>query len=197
MPCSAPRSSRMDRWYRPPTRRSTSAFASTQPPTPVHQLSRSAGSVQAAKTSAGDARRTLISWTRFSSEGPMGLVAPLAHADGDHGHALGARNRTACRPGIEAEKRAGAHGDRLALDLIDARAFDDHVDLFLARVDLVVLVAAHVWAELEPVDPEGLYAELPPHEANGAPRPLAVHLLDVHHAVAHPAPLFACEMTVT
>src|SRR5215213_836496 len=154
MPCSAPRSSRMDRWYRPPTRRSTSALASTQPPTPVHQLSRSAGSVQAAKTSSGRARRTLVSWTRFSSEVPMGLVAPRAHADGDHGHALGTCDRAARRSGIESHEGAGVHRDRLAVDLVDARAFDDHVDLFLPGVDLVVLPPAHVGAELEPVDAE-------------------------------------------
>ena len=64
-------------------------------------------------------------------------------------------------------------------------------------VDLVVLAAAHVGPELEPVDPEGLHAELAPDEADGAARALALHLLDVHDAVAHPAPLFACEMTVT
>src|SRR6185312_11324234 len=78
-----------------------------------------------------------------------------------------------------------AYGNRLAVDLVDARALDDHVDLLLARVDLVVLTAAHVGPELEPVDAERLHAELPADEANGTAGSFALDLLDVDHAVAH------------
>src|SRR6187551_2200023 len=120
----------------------------------------------------------------FSSEGPMGLVAPGAHTDGDHGHPVGAGHRATRRPGVEAEEGARAHGNDLAVDLVDARALDDDVHLFLARVDLVVLTAAHVGPELEPVDPEGLHPELAPHETDRAARALALDLLHVHDAVA-------------
>src|SRR6188472_2044987 len=118
----------------------------------------------------------------------MGLVAPGAHADGDHRHPLGPGNGTTRRPGVEAHEGPGAHRDLLPLDLVDARAGDDDIDLLLGRVDFVVLATTHVRTELEPVDAEGLHAELAADEAHRPARPLALHLLDVHDAVAHRSP---------
>ena len=51
--------------------------------------------------------------------------------------------------------------------------------------DLVVLVADDVRAELEPVDPEGLDAQLAADEADGPAGPRALELVHVDLAVAH------------
>src|SRR5207248_5677257 len=105
------------------------------------------------------------------SEGPAGLVAPAARADGDHRHALGPGYRDASRLRVEAEEHPLVRGHVLALDPVDARSPDDDVDLLLAAGGLVVLPALRVRRDLEPVDPERLTAEPPPDEANRAAGP--------------------------
>src|SRR4029453_4117814 len=85
----------------------------------------------------------------------------------------------------EAKEVTLAHLDVLAVDAVDPGAADDDVDLLLARAGLVVLPPEDGRAELEPVDPEGLDAELASHEADGAARPRAFELVHVDLAVAH------------
>src|SRR5215471_11768463 len=115
------------------------------------------------------------------SEGPAGRVAPARRADPDERHPLGPCDGAPRRLGVEADERALADGDLLAVDPVDARAADDDVDLLLAARRLVVLAALRVRRQLEPVDPERLHSELPAHEADGASRAGRLELGDVEN----------------
>src|SRR5207237_9489456 len=89
------------------------------------------------------------------------------------------------------EKRPGCNRNLLALDAVDAGSADDHVDLLLACVRLVVLVTLAVRCDLEPVDPERLDAEHAADEANGAGRTRALDVVDVCDGVAQLHPQYA------
>src|SRR5205814_6533520 len=98
---------------------------------------RSRRGTNAGQRAAAAGPRQTTRWC--ASEVSPWLVAPLAGADGDHGHPLWPCDRHTCGLGLEAHDRAAAHGYLFALDAVDARSADDHVDLFLLRVLLVVL----------------------------------------------------------
>src|SRR5213079_1980930 len=89
------------------------------------------------------------------------------------------------RPRVESEKRSGRDRDLLAIDPVHARSADDHIDLLLPRLGLVVLAPLAVRCDLEPVDPERLDAEHLPNEAHRPAGPRAFDLVKVRDRVAH------------
>src|SRR4029079_1363663 len=119
------------------------------------------------------------------SKRPARLVASAPRTDPDERHAVGARDRAADGLRVEAEHRARANRNLLAVDAPEAVACDDDVHLFLLRARFVVLVADRAGWELEPVDPERLAPELPAHELDAAGGAGAFDLVDVHDAEAH------------
>ena len=88
-------------------------------------------------------------------------------------------------PGVEADERAFAHGDLLAVDAEDPGAADDDGHLLLAGRPLVVLAALRAGSELEPVDSERLDSERPAYEAHRATRAGAVQVVYRDDGVAH------------
>src|SRR5438105_4891007 len=130
---------------------------------------------------------SMVCMSRPILERTAGLVTAAARADGDHRHSVGACDELPRRLRIEAREGADAHRDLRAVDAVDRGAADDDVDLFLARLALVVLGARHVRRHLEPVDPERLDAELPAHEPDRAAGSGCLDVVDVHHRVAHSA----------
>src|SRR5581483_993654 len=106
------------------------------------------------------------------------LVAAAAGADADERHAVRPGDRAAGRLRVEAEEGADPDRHLLALDAPVAGAGDDDVDLLLARARLVVLDPLGAGGQLEPVDPEGLEAELSAHEAHAAAGACPLDLVD-------------------
>src|SRR6266516_2466940 len=102
-----------------------------------------------------------LRWDRrpARSERPPWLVAPRPRSNGDHRQPVRPGYRLARRPRVESEKRSGRDRDLLAIDPVHARSADDHIDLLLPRLGLVVLAPLAVRCDLEPVDPERLDAE--------------------------------------
>src|SRR5262249_12651715 len=120
---------------------------------------------------------------------PSRLVATASGAHRDHDETVRAGLRPALRLGIEAEHVAFADGDLFAVDHVLARATDDHVDLLLTALPLVMMDAVGVRRQFDPVDPERLQVELSADEPDHATRSSRLDLVEIDLRVAHLPPL--------